>query len=416
MNITKYFDILKYLAELKMHEKKSKKDLLDIQNKKLKKLIEHSYRHVLLYRQLFKEKGIRPDDIKTIKDLGKLPIIDKRFIQSNYVKILANDIELSKCKTVNTTGSTGIPLKTLSDDKAMNYSSALVYYSFFEAGLRLRDKTVELTGIPEYEKHILRKDLVSTQDPMDKIIRELKIYNPNVLYSFPSVFRIIAPHIKNEINPRMIVTHGETLSNSNRKIIGTAFGAEVFDTYGSTEFNRLAFECKEHIGLHMITDCAIIEIVNKDGDVVGPGEEGEIVVTGLYNYAMPLIRYRLGDIGTITDFKCTCHRNWPLIKSIEGRTDDYIILPSGRIISPRAINIIENIPEIVQYRTIQEKRDQFLVEVVPGDDFSSDTEKEIEKQIKMGCLGEDISIKIELVKDIPRERTGKLRTVISKVS
>lgn len=413
--------ILKYMAELKMHEKKSKDQLLEIQLKKLKRMINHVYDNVPYYRELFINNNITPDDIKKLEDLEKIPITKKRDIQANYDKIIAKGSNLEQCKLVNTTGSTGIPLRTYGDKNSLCYSSALVYYAFFESGMRLRDRTVELTGIPEKEAHILRKDLVSTQETPEKIIQLLKKYNPDVLYSFPSVFKIISPYIENNkdkrgLNPRMIFTHGETLTESCRDTIESAFGAKVYNTYGATEFYRLAFECDQHSGLHMLTDCAVMELV-KDGQSVGPGEEGDIVVTGLYNYTMPLIRYNLGDIGIFSDEDdtCPCGRGWPLIKSIEGRVDDFLTLPSGRIISPRAINVIENIPGIVQYRTVQTKRDTFFVQVVPGKDFSPDTERQIGEQIRLGCLGEDIKINVELVNELPRERTGKLRTIISQV-
>lgn len=427
-----YIYLLKYMAGLKLHQRKSRKELEDIQLKKLRKLIMHAYNNVPYYRELFLKANINPE-IKKIEDIQKIPIITKKDIQANYEKIIACNIDKEMCKVTNTTGSTGIPLSVYSDNKALMYSSAIVYYAFFESGLRLNDSIVELTGIIEdCSETIIKKNMVSSQDQPEKIIQMLKRYNPNVLYSFPSVFKTISHQmidqaidqmIDNKMkkvngldNIRSIFTHGETLTQACRKTIESAFGAEVYNTYGSTEFNRLAFECEEHSGLHIISDSAVIELV-KDGQNVGPGEEGEIIVTGLYNYAMPLIRYKLGDIGIMTedDYKCPCGRNWPLIKSIEGRTDDFLTLPSGRIISPRNINIIDNVPGIVQYRTIQEKRDRFLVQVVPANNYSIDTDRQIKEQIKLGCVGEDVNIEIELVENIARERTGKLKTIISYV-
>lgn len=413
-----YLYMLKYLAELKMHQKRSRKELSEIQLKKLKKMIIHSYNNVPFYRELFIKANISPDDIKKIEDLQKLPIITKKEIQANYDKILANGTDIEQCKLINTTGSTGIPLRVYNDNKALLYSSALVYFGFFESGLKLKDKMVELTGIMEdCSGTLIKKNMISTFDPPGKIMEMLRHYDAEILYSFPSIFKILSNTLNGELsslNTRLIFTHGETLTESNRELIGSTFGAKVCNTYGSTEFNRLAFECSEYSGMHMLTDSAVIEIV-KDGQVVGPGEEGEIIVTGLYNYAMPLIRYNLGDIGILADDdeKCHCGRSWPLIKSIEGRSDDFLTLPSGRLISPRTINVIENIPGIIQYRTIQTKRDTFFVQVVPNEEFSVKSEDDIRQQIRLGCLGEDINIEIETMNELPRERTGKLRTIIS---
>lgn len=424
-----YLYLLKYMAELKMHQYKSREELLDIQLKKLKRMVNHIYDHVPYYRNLFDRENICPGDIKKMEDLQKIPMINKKDIQANYDKILANNIDKGKCKVTNTTGSTGIPLSVYSDKKSQMYSSSVVYYAFLESGLRLKDKIVELAAIIEdCSGNLIKKNIVSVQDMPDNILRNLREYNPDILYSFPSILKTLSYEINKygtngyglngkslrPSNTRLIFTHGETLTEQCRETIESTFRAKVYNTYGSTEFNRLAIECGKHSGLHMITDCAVFELI-KDGENVSPGEEGEIVITGLYNYAMPLIRYKLGDIGVISEEKCSCGRNWPLIKSIEGRTDDFLTLPSGRVISPRTINVIDDIPGIIEYRTIQKKRDTFCVQVVPGNNYSIDTNRQIEQQIRLGCIGENVNIEIELVNEIPRERTGKLRTIISYV-
>lgn len=411
-----YLYYVKYLAELKLHQRQNEKELKNIQLKKLKHMINHSYNNVPFYRELFTKENIRPEDIKNLDDLQKIPIITKKEIRANYDKIIANNIDKEKCKMITTTGSTGLPLKIWNDKYAQFYSSAVVYFAFFESGLRLSDSIVELAGVIENEgRTLIKKKMISTLDHPDNIINTLKKYKPSVLYSFPSIFRTLSNSLNGDsCSPRLIFTHGEMMTEHCRETISSAFGADVYHTYGSTEFNRLGFECEEHSGFHMITDGAIIETI-KNGQSTCPGEEGEIVVTGLYNYGMPLIRYKLGDIGILAGDKCTCGRGWPLIKSIEGRCDDYITLPSGRIISPRTINIIEYVPGVLEYRTIQEEADKFVVQVVPGKDYSAETNKQIEEQIRLGCLGEKVDIKVELVKELPRERRGKLRAVVSKV-
>lgn len=434
MEYMKYVYYLKYMSELKMHQRKSKKDLSEVQSKRLRKMIRHAYNNVPFYRELFTRENIDPDSIRKVEDLQKMPITTKKDIQANYDKILAVGTDTSRCKIVNTTGSTGIPLKIWGDEKSTLYSSVLVYHAFFEAGLRMKDRFAELTGIIEdCSGTMVKKTMIPTFDPPEKIIDALRKYDPDMIYSFPSVFKILSHYLneenkngngnngkyggkesKSSLNPRLIFTHGETLTEQCRETISSAFGADVLNTYGSTEFNRLGFECSEHSGIHMITDCAVTEII-KDGQQLGPGEEGDIIVTGLYNYAMPLIRYKLGDIGTMADYECSCGRSWPLIESIGGRSDDFLTLPSGRTISARTINVIEDIPGIVQYRTVQERRDKFVVQVIPGKDFSADSERQINEQIRLGCLGESVNVEIELLDEMPRERTGKLRAVVSKV-
>ncbi len=413
---------LVYLNELKNHQRATQQKLQEIQLRRLKRMINHAYDHVRFYRDLFDDNKIKPENIKKLDDLKKIPVITKKELQAN--EIISNNINIKECNMSSTSGSTGIPFKVWSDKKSTIYSSALSTYANLESGLRPRDKYVELSAIKTQTDvfarryQFLTKDVISLYNHSEKIIDMLKYYKPDVIYSFPSVFKTILYYLKeNEkksINPRLIFTHGETLNESRRAEIRSGFGADVFNFYGSAEFNKLAFECDQHSGLHMITDCAVIEFI-KNGEDVDAGQDGTIIVTGLYNYAMPLIRYEIGDIGIPSDAVCDCGRNWPLISRIEGRTDDFLILPSGRIISPRNINVIEDIPGIMEYRTIQERKDKFLVLVVPNKEYSPATDNEITNKIKKGCLEEEIDVEIKLVDKIPRERTGKLRTVISKV-
>lgn len=130
---------------------------------------------------------------------------------------------------------------------------------------------------------------------------------------------------------------------------------------------------------------------------------------------MPLIRYKLGDIAILNKKNCSCQRSLPLVKELVGREDDYLILPSGKKISPRMINVIENIKGIAAYKTIQQTPDRFVVKLIKNNDYSQNTVEEVKKQIRLGCLEEKVEVVVELVKALPKERYGKIKTVISYV-
>ena len=418
--------ILYYITRLKRNQWLKEEELMNIQEKRLRMIINHAYHNVSYYHEMFDSHGIKPEDIRSTEDLQKLPITTKKEIQRNYpYKVIAKGTDLNQCRIKSTTGSTGRPLKICYGQKSMDYNAALQYYAFFECGLRFTDKMVNLL-VPDQPVQktwfrrlgIMRDEVVSLLQPVGVIIEALRGIEPDVIYGFPSILSLLAREIEAKnitgISPRMVITHGETLTDHSRKEIGDAFNAEVYDIYGSVEFSCLAFECKEHLGYHMTNDSAIIEFIKGGKNIYGH-EPGEIVVTGLYNYEMPLIRYKLGDVGIRSNKKCNCGRGFPLMSSIEGRADDFLVLPSGRIISPRGINVIEYIPGIAKYRTIQAEKDRFVVQVVKGKGFSKETISQIERQIKAGCLGENVRCEVELVKEIHTERTGKLRTIVSKV-
>lgn len=420
-----------HLLRLKKMQWMRKQDLEKIQLKKLRTMIKYAYDYVPHYHELLNSAKIKPEDIKCKRDLQKIPLTSKEDIQRNYLRIIARGIDLAKCSMVSTTGSTGKPLKIFYDDIIDNHSCALWRYVFLECGLYFGDTLVDihaLSGRP-YVKPLfslrqararayMKKAEVSLYNPMSRNIEILEKIRPDAIYTFPSVLAILGKAVAeeeiSEIRPKLVFTIAETVTQHCRKIVQEAFGVNINDIYGSAEFERLAFECNEHTGLHIIPD-SVLEFL-KEGEAVNFGEEGEIVVTGLYNYVMPLIRYRIGDVGVPSDERCNCGRNFPLIRTVVGRTDDFLVLPSRTIISPRNINVIEDVPGILQYQTVQEKTDRFVVKVVKGEGFGEDTINQIKEIIRAGCLGEDVTVDVKIVDEIPKERTGKIRTIISKVN
>jgi phenylacetate-CoA ligase len=414
--------------QLRKDQWKEISELRKIQLRKLRAIITYAYYNVPYYHRIFKTAGIKPEQIKNLEDLQKIPITTKSDVQTNTSKIISDNADLNKCTSSLTSGSTGRPLEVISGPEARYYSLALVQYAFFECGLRLRDKLVEMKVHPKSSESRLPIGLgflgairISSRNPVEENIKLLKKIRPDALYSYTSVLWQLANEIKRknitEIKPRLIFSHGEALPPRYMQLIYSTFGSSIHDMYGSTEFNRLAFQCNRHSGLHMITDGAVIEII-RDGENVDYGELGEIVVTGLYNYAMPLIRYRLGDVGAITDENCECGRSWPLIKRIEGRASDFSILPSGRAISP--INLMyaikaEDVKGVTRYQIIQEERSSFLVKVVVNQEFNREQIFMIQKRIQLCCLGEEINVEVRVVNKIPKDKTGKFRVVISRV-
>jgi phenylacetate-CoA ligase len=423
-----YLNQLYSLAKLKKQQWLKEEELNKIQEKKLIVLINHAYHNVPFYRNLFESVRIKPKDITSLANLQKVPILTKDNIRKNYPeKIIANDVDIKNCVIKSTTGSTGMPLKVAYSKEMLDYVRCVSFFVFLEFGLRLTDRFVRICDIgnenvpfPSFLKKlgILNWEYLSIFDPVESIIRSLKKLKPAVIFTFPSVLLLISKEIEEQniidINPRLVFTSGEVLSNSDRKKISTIFNSDVYSMYGTEENGLLAFECEKQTGYHVISDTAIIEMV-KNGRNVEEGERGDIVVTSLFNYSMPLIRYNIGDIGTFTNKKCACGRGLPLIKSIEGRKDDFLILPSGKKVSPRVINVIEYIPGVAMYRTVQETKNRIVVNLIKGNGYSQKTIYEIKRHIKAGCLGEAVEVEVNLVDELPREGRGKLRAVISKV-
>jgi phenylacetate-CoA ligase len=181
------------------------------------------------------------------------------------------------------------------------------------------------------------------------------------------------------------------------------------------EVGPISWQCPKHENYHINSDCCIVEFV-KNGEKVSSGEKGEIVVTGLFTFAMPFIRYKLGDVGVSTDEECSCGRGLPMMKSIEGRIVDSIVLPNGKIVSPYVLTcIIENISGINRYQIIQERNNLITLKYIKNENYSEETNDKIKIELQK-ILGKDIFINPIIVNELPKDKSGKFRVVKSLIT
>ncbi len=406
-------------------------ELKQIQFKKLKALITHAYENVVYYHKLFNSVNIKPDDIKTLGDIKKIPVTTKSTFKSQPLhEVIARNVDIKKCVRRRTSGSTGVPLYIYHTWQNKVFQTLMNLRILLDNGVRYGDKIAHITDTrhnwsQEYwfqRLGIFRKYFIYAADTAEKQLKVLKDIKPDVIYGYSSSTKLLAEEIKKrgrrEINPRFIFCNAELLEPGERELINLAFGVELIDVYGAVEVADIAWECSAHEGYHFNIDNLVIEFL-KDGKDVLPGKEGIIVCTNLHSYAMPFIRYELGDIGIPSEKMCSCGRGLPLMDLIRGRADDFIIMPDGKSVSP-LVFIIPSIPGIGQYRIIQNRIDNLLVQIVPNRDFSENTTTALKEHIKR--VTEEISgkntINIGVVKvdDIPRDSSSsKLRRVISEI-
>jgi phenylacetate-CoA ligase len=429
---------LYYQSQLRKYQWKDLRQIEQVQFKKLKAILKHAYYYVPYYHRLFSNAKIKPEDIRNFEDMRKIPSISKQDIQRNFPDMVARGVNISRLPFGITSGSTGTPLKVIHDYLFTRGTSAASGYILFECGVRKSDNFVTVWGresesIQWGKKYVrlwgaIGETVVPLFPPL-KLVNVLRLIKPDVLNTFPSVLCTLSNYDVSGINPRIVFTQGESVTQHFRDLCQKMLGSELFETYGSVEFGSLAFECNEHHGLHMITNSALMEFVDETGEYVSSGEQGEIVVTGFLNHVMPFIRYRIGDLGIQTDEKCTCGRSWPLIKSIQGRINDYLVLPSGRKISwlylIRVLRVIlynkisrENVFTVSQYQIIQDRKDRIIVKLVKGKEFNPEMLEQIRRSLKkeFDKLGENLEVVTQIVNEIPMERTGKRRLLISKIA
>lgn len=417
-----------YLRQVQKQQWMKYDELKKLQDKKLRETIKHAYQYVPFYRRKWKEMGVSPDDIKTSEDLNKLPIITRSEIKQNREDFLSTNFKKSSLHHESTSGSSGSQLHVYFDHKSHDYLEAIYLRALMAVGYRPWNKLAYVWFPPfkpirfyEYIGIMKKYYILSTEDEETQLKKLLEI-NPEVIYIFPSTLFLITRLIRERkiesIKPKLIISHAELLTSEHRKLFEETFGCKVYDQYGTTEFNRMGWECVLRAGFHSDMDSVKIEIV-EGGEALQPGEQGRVVVTGIVNKAMPLIRYDLRDIGSFHKDNCECGRGLPLMKIVEGRDDDFITLPSGRMVGPREMmnslyEILRTNEEIFKIKINQEKRDKIRVDVVKGNKFSKNTEEKI-KNIMSNVFLEPMDIRIKIVDDIKKSPHGKLRAVESEV-
>jgi len=399
-------------------------ELRELQNKKLRGIIRHSYEYVPYYHTLFEEVNLDPDDVKTIEDLDKIPITSKSDVRDlPFEKIVASNIDLTKCWIERTSGTTGTPMTIYWEKKAKLVDQLLKYLWQLECGDKITNRQVVIGvgWVPESHSlqkiGIFRTKRISPFDDVKTQIEEIKRFDPRTMNAYPSCVSEIAKEIIEEdvqgINICLIFPGGETLDEYTRKLGEEAFNAEIFDHYGAIEVGRIYNECVIHKGYHTSAERVIVEII-RDGEAVSRGKEGEVTVTNFDNYAMPFIRYNLGDLGVLIGDDCSCGSCFPLMRLTAGRKKDMVELPDGRVVSVLAvISVLNNIQGIKQFQLIQEKTSHFLVKVVKGRMFVGETVGEVKQMLE--SVLDDIEIEVMIVDNIPRDKSGKFKPFITKV-
>jgi phenylacetate-CoA ligase len=413
--------------QLMKNQWKSPEQIKRIQNQKLRKLVKHSYEKVLYYRKLFDSLKLKPEDIQSADDLKKIPLLSKKIIKSlPFEQFIAKGINIKNCRTAVTSGSTGIPLRVYYDWCDARMIGVALVRNFLTFGVKPWYRIADFFNFAEPPRKrrifdrlgIWRSLKLSGWEEPDDWIKRLQNWKPQAIYGSSMTLKHLAITIMEkglkQINPQITISTAAVLDEVSRSIISSAFKAKVFDFYASWEGGEIAWECPQCAGYHVNSDMVVLEVLKK-GKSVPPGQEGEVVITNLHSYAMPFIRYRQEDVAVMSKDKSICSSPFPIIKQLKGRLTDFIILPSGKRLTPLLFfNVLGNTPAIAQYRIIQEEIDHLIIEIVPVTGFKQPHSAEIEKELKK-VVGEDMKIEILQRKEIDFTSIGKKRIIYSKV-
>jgi len=421
-----FFHYLFHLHQLRSNLYADRSKLRKQQCKKLRAMVRHTYENVHFYHRKFDEAGIKPDDVRSVDDLCKLPVTTKSEIQKIPLKsLISRNADVGSCVREMTSGSTGVPLTIVNDGAWRDFAGAVWARALLENGLRLQDRMAIVKNPRYFQKEkglfrLLRRKHVSVFDSIDRQMRLLEDYRPHVIKGYPQSLVLLAAAKRDEgssVDPRLIFTGGELLDRNHRELISSGFGCEVFDCFGCVEFGLLMWECREHAGYHMNVDGVVTEFLD-NGDMVSPGERGAITCTGLNNFAMPLIRYELDDVGIPAEDPCPCGRSLPLAEALEGRVDDILTDVEGGVVYASSFfaNLFTHWRGVRQFKVIQERRDKLTIQLILVEGAAvGDTVLEKAKAKIKRVFGEGMNLEFQILEKIDRDPSGKLRTVISHV-
>lgn len=431
-----YFRIAYFLASLMHHTRWNVNQLLEHRNKKLRRVVKYAYEHVPFYHHKFRQLGLKPEEVRTVEDLKKLPVIGKEELQKYRENMISEEFDPSRLKVVSTSGSTGRPTFIYLTKREDEFRKAKLLRPHLVCGQRPRDRWV-MIGPPEYRGDVSRLQrflgiyapiLVSVFDDAAKQVSAVEKIKPDVLDGYSSSIFLLAKEVEKNsvrtVKPRFIMGGAELIDEPSRRLIEDVFEAPFYDQYGCQELEMLAWQCPERNGYHIDADTVILEFLDDEGEPVAPGERGDVVGTSLFNYAMPLIRLALDDVGVLSEqTECPCGRTFPLMKVVEGRKDSVLVLPGGRFLSPLAMGdsmiFFKYFGHIHQYRVIQKKIDFLKILVKKKDCGVEDSvmEAELLKHMRRTLRVDDseVSIEVEFVDEIPPDKSGKLRKVVSEI-
>jgi phenylacetate-CoA ligase len=419
------------LQDLKRSDFWSPEQIRDDQDRRLREMVQWAAATVPYYANVFRREGINPNTIKGVDDLPRIPFLDKETVYGQPRALRSEGVPDRQIIPGHSSGTTGTALNLFHTREAFAWEYAVIWRHREWFGVRLRDRYAAFGGqmvVPfhsrrppfwRYDRARLRM-LFSiyhmAPENLEHYAAELRA-GYRFWQGYPSAIALVSRYLLEngitlgEAAPRAVFTSSESLLDFHRQQIASATGAPVADRYGHSEFSVSALQCPAG-SYHVDTEFCVVEIEphEETDDLV----RGEVISTGFANRAMPLLRYRTGDVATLRKRgTCACGRGRPILERIDGRIEDYVLTPDGRRIG-RMDHIFKDTVEIKEAQIYQPSLERLVVRVVPRAGFDRACQDRLEREFRRR-VGTELEIHYELVESIPRTPSGKFRAVVSDV-
>lgn len=431
-DVVKGETVTKHLRRLRRLKSADPEYIRDYQYKAMKKLVGYAYENSPFYRKRFDEQGVQPGDIKSLDDFAKLRPVTREDVQDHTLEFIAKPYKRADLMESHSSGSTGQPITYFHDKQTQSAGRAAVLLGWELAGRKMGDKVVTLWGNRETIEHkwskpksrfkaMLYRD---KRYPVDRFVEEsyieeildvLKKQKGGYIFGYSHAITAIAGQVREqniEFERRFdgVMSTAEKLYPQNRALVEEVLGP-VYDCYGSREILGIAYQCQERKGYHIIEPNVIFEADDFLDD------KKEIVVTDLWNYAWPLIRYKISDLIAGEFGRCTCDCTWQTFDTIVGRATDILRLPDGSLMHP-LYWFIDDIAKHwytfkqVQFARVAEDELVFRVRLFEGQNYDFMIGMEKAMQERFSQLG--LKFNVEVVDNFVIGPTGKHRSVVDE--
>jgi phenylacetate-CoA ligase len=396
-------------------------------------LLEHAYRQLPFYRERLAQAGYLPGKALTPEVWARIPRLTRAELQEAGPALVSPQLPEGHGGTyeVSTSGSTGRPIKAVGTEVVQAIWSALTLREHLwhrrDFGGRLAAIRSLPGGVADYPKGAWssnwghstqgifktgRADVLTIASHTEEQAAWLQRRQPDYLLTYPSALRDLLLYCREHAialpGLREVRTLSELLDPQTRRLCREVWGLKIVDLYSTQEAGYLALQCPEQEHYHVQSEAGVVEVLNAAGQPCGPGEVGEVVVTPLMNFAMPMIRYVVGDLAEVGE-PCPCGRGLPVLSRILGRTRDMLVYPDGRRAwAQMGSSKFTEIPQIRQYQIVQHAVDDIELKIVALRALTQSEETRLLGWMQDRC-GHAFPIRITYHQEIPRGPGGKFQ-------
>jgi phenylacetate-CoA ligase len=398
----------------------------------LKRVLAYAGQHIPYYREVFQKHRFDPRGITSTRDLAQLPPLTREIVRERYADLVAPEYKGKNIKK-GTSGSTGTPLKFEYSAESECWRQAMRVRGYSWGGYRPGAPTFYYWAVVappppgakgmkiRIDRALKRETFVDSmrQDEASRweALELLRRTKPGVIVCYTQscaqFARWILDRNLRDWDDIPVLCGAEAVLPADRIVLEKAFGKGVFETYGSRETMLMAAECSAHDGMHLSEENLVVEVA-REGKPVGPGEAGDVLVTDLHNYGMPLIRYVNGDLAVMGgDTPCACGRGLRKIARVEGRRADTLLDKEGNPVPGIVFHVLfsDARKEVIkQFQAVQKPTGHVVLKVVRGQDWSSDGFDVIQRRFGEYLRG--LPFEVQMVDAIAPAKNGKMKTIV----